>query len=189
MRHKSCSWIRKLSIIKDVSSFQFIDIMQSHTKSEYLKIFLFGGKLILKFVWKQNGQKIAKKFWKSQEERTCFIESQDFPKTIEMKVWVCLRKTKCRKIKTDLGIYEHLIFFKKRGNIIEQGEKGGLFKNWCQNITTWKKKKDLASCTNTQKKLMLIVKHLSVVMTHYQPEACTPNVYMLSKLTRNKKGI
>lgn len=143
MRHKSCSWIRKLSIIKDVSSFQFIDIMQSHTKSEYLKIFLFGGKLILKFVWKQNGQKIAKKFWKSQEERTCFIESQDFPKTIEMKVWVCLRKTKCRKIKTDLGIYEHLIFFKKRGNIIEQGEKGGLFKNWCQNITTWKKKKTL----------------------------------------------
>lgn len=34
-------------------------------------------KPILKFIWKYNGQKIAKKLYKSQSERTCSNESQD----------------------------------------------------------------------------------------------------------------
>lgn len=49
-----------------------------------------------------------------------------------------------------------------------------------------KKKRPCFMYKHTQK-LMLIVKHLSAVLTDYQPEACTPNVHMLSKLTNRRR--
>ena len=64
----------------------------------------------MKTRWSENSKEILKE---SGGREPALLKVKICPKTMEMKVWVCLRKTKCSKIKTDLDIYEHLILKKK----------------------------------------------------------------------------
>ena len=138
----------------------------------------------MKTRWSENSKEILKE---SGGREPALLKVKICPKTMEMKVWVCLRKTKCSKIKTDLDIYEHLIL-KKKATSQSRESKVVFSRNYAKTSKLGKKKKKRLCFTykHTQK-LMLIVKHLSAVLTDYQPEACTPNVYMLSKLTNRRR--
>lgn len=138
----------------------------------------------MKTRWSESSKEILKE---SGGREPALLKVKICPKTMEMKVWVCLRKTKCSKIKTDLGIYEHLILKKRQHHRAERARWS--FQEMMLKHPNWGKEKKKRPCftyKHTQK-LMLIVKHLSAVLTDYQPEAFTPNVHMLSKLTNRRR--
>ena len=102
----------------------------------------------MKTRWSENSKEILKE---SGGREPALLKVKICPKTMEMKVWVCLRKTKCSKIKTDLDIYEHLILKKRQHHRAERARWS--FQEIMLKHPNWgkKKKKDFASRTNTHK--------------------------------------
>ena len=90
----------------------------------------------MKTRWSENSKEILKELGGREP---ALLKVKICPKTMEMKVWVCLRKTKCSKIKTDLGIYEHLILKKRQHHRAERARWS--FQEIMLKHPNWGKKK------------------------------------------------
>ena len=93
----------------------------------------------MKTRWSENSKEILKE---SGGREPALLKVKICPKTMEMKVWVCLRKTKCSKIKTDLDIYEHLIL-KKKATSQSRESKVVFSRNYAKTSKLGKKKKKM----------------------------------------------